>query len=219
MAYLPWVVFCAVVLPVMVKRGSVMFGISTYAEQDNFFTKLISQTNADGSPMFKQIEYSTICKKCFEKGIKNVCKHNKDKLPHWHDAEEYAILFKMMENNSDIAMREIGGISTDSSITSYFDPLKTSDLVLGVSIDGKTNYVVDLGKSMINTIFIAIDPCGGGKHSEYGLISCVFSQTQLIVRSFSFFFYFCFFFVCVCVCKIKRWNSTKDGLFPISGQL
>lgn len=189
MAYIPWMPFCSVILPVMVKKGSVMFGISTYAEQDNFFTKLIAQRAPDGTPMFRQIEYSTICKKCIEKGVRDVCKHRRGELPHWHDSEEYSILFKMMEKNSDIAMREIGGISADSSIQPFFNPRVTADLAMGQSVDGQVNYIKDMGNARADQIYISVDPCGEGSHSEYGLVSCTFRPGELIVSIFPLFLY------------------------------
>ncbi|MHA1684507.1 MAG: hypothetical protein ACTSUE_26450 [Promethearchaeota archaeon] len=190
----------------MVKKGSVMFGISTYAEQDNFFTQLIAQRSADGTPMFRQIEYSTICKKCIEKGIRDVCKHRRGELPHWHDAEEYSTLFKMMEKNSDIALREIGGISADSSIRPFFNPSTTADLAAGKSADGQINYVKNLGNARADRIYISVDPCGEGSHSEYGLISCTFSTGEMIVCIILFYFIL-LFFVVVVVVYVKRWRT------------
>jgi len=98
MAYIPKKPFAEVVLPIMVKKGSIMVGISTYGEPTNFFTKLLNYRAPDGSRMFRQIEYTTICKKCLAKGVKEVCKHRRGELPHWHDAGEYAQIFEMLKD-------------------------------------------------------------------------------------------------------------------------
>ncbi len=182
MAYIPWIPFVSVILPVMVKKGSVMFGISTYGSPDNFFTKLLSKRLPDGTPMFRQIEYSTICKKCLEKGVREVCKHRRGELPHWHDSEEYAQIFQMLKDDPDIALKELGGISVDSSIRPYFTPNTISDLSTGMSSDGQVCYVKDLGNARADRIYISVDPCGEGSYSEYGIVSCIFSDGELVVR-------------------------------------
>lgn len=165
-----------------------MFGISTYGAPDNFFTKLIAQKLPDGTPMFRQIEYATICKKCIEKGVREVCKHRRGELPHWHDAGEYSQIFKMLEGNQDTALREIGGISADSSIRNYFDSAFTNELANLKSSDGMVNFVSNLGNQKANVIYISVDPCGEGSYSEYGMISATFMNGEVIVSSFFFFF-------------------------------
>ncbi len=191
-----------------------MFGISTYSDTENFFTKLISQKSPDGTPMFRQIEYSTICPKCVEKGVREVCKHRRGELPHWHDSEEYAQLFQMMKKNSDIAMREIGGISADSSIQPFFSVSSTADLSSGVSADGQVVYVKDLENARADTIFISVDPCGEGSHSEYGIISCIFHSGELVVRTRFFFFYIYIYIVVSMAEDTTPWSLSSTARFP-----
>lgn len=181
MAYVPEKPFASVVLPIMVKKGSIMIGISTYGEPTNFFTKLLNHRSSDGKPMFRQIEYTTICKKCRAKGVKDVCKHRRGELPHWHDAGEYAQIFEMLKDNPDIAMKELGGISIDSSVKPYFNAESIHQLKSGQCKEEGIKFIRDLRGAEYRHVFIAVDPCGGGSYSEYAIGSAVFNSDEMIV--------------------------------------
>lgn len=166
-----------------------MIGISTYGEPTNFFTKLLALKAPDGTPMFRQIEYSTICKKCLEKGVKEVCKHRRGELPHWHDADEYAQLFQILKDDPDIALKELGGVSVDSSNQAFFDQdaLRQMDNEMNESDDNQ--FVVNMGNAHHKRVFISVDPCGEGTWSDYGVVSCVFNQGEIVVSTLFFFFH------------------------------
>lgn len=181
MAYVPHKPFAKVILPIMVKKGSIMIGISTYGEPNNFFTKLLSQKAPDGTPMFRQIEYSTICRRCLEKGVKKVCQHRRGELPHWHDEHEYEQIFEMLKDDPDIALMELGGVSADSSVQPYFSKHMLMELKRMKTNSG-INFIVDLKGRIFNTVYITIDPCGQGTHSDYAILSAVYSENEMIVR-------------------------------------
>lgn len=194
MAYVPKKPFAEVVLPIMVKKGSIMIGISTYGEPTNFFTKLLNYRAPDGSRMFRQIEYTTICKKCLAKGVKEVCKHRRGELPHWHDAGEYAQIFEMLKDDPDIAMKELGGVSVDSSVRPFFNAQRIQEIQSGVNTESGRSYTIDLKNAHQDTVFITVDPAGGGIYSEYAILSAVYTMDKMIVSftlsPFSFFFLF-----------------------------
>lgn len=158
-----------------------MIGISTYGEPNNFFTKLLSQKAPDGTPMFRQIEYSTICRRCLEKGVKKVCQHRRGELPHWHDEHEYEQIFEMLKDDPDIALMELGGVSADSSVQPYFPKHMLMELKRMKTNSG-INFIVNLKGKQFDTVYITIDPCGQGTHSDYGMLSAVYSENEMIVR-------------------------------------
>jgi len=158
-----------------------MIGISTYGEPTNFFTKLLNYRAPDGSRMFRQIEYTTICKKCLAKGVKEVCKHRRGELPHWHDAGEYAQIFEMLKDDPDIAMKELGGISVDSSVRPFFNAKRIQEIQSGVNAETGRPYTYDLRNAHQDTVFITVDPAGGGIYSEYALLSAVYTADKMIV--------------------------------------
>jgi len=184
MAYIPKKPFAEVVLPIMVKKGSIMVGISTYGEPTNFFTKLLNYRAPDGSRMFRQIEYTTICKKCLAKGVKEVCKHRRGELPHWHDAGEYAQIFEMLKDDPDIAMKELGGVSVDSSVRPFFSAQRIQEIQAGENPETGRPYTIDLRNAHQDTVFITVDPAGGGQYSEYALLSAVYTMDKMIVSIF-----------------------------------
>lgn len=161
-----------------------MIGISTYGEPNNFFTKLLNHRAPDGSRMFRQIEYTTICSKCREKGVKEVCKHRRGELPHWHDAGEYAQIFEMLKDDPDIAMKELGGVSVDSSVKPFFSASLIHEMQSGESNVGDIKYVTDLRNAHQDTVYVSVDPSGGGQYSEYAIVSAIFTMNTMVVRFF-----------------------------------
>ena len=205
MAYVPKKPFAEVVLPIMVKKGSIMIGISTYGEPNNFFTKLLNHRAPDGSRMFRQIEYTTICSKCREKGVKEVCKHRRGELPHWHDAGEYAQIFEMLKDDPDIAMKELGGVSVDSSVKPFFSASLIHEMQSGESNVGDIKYVTDLRNAHQDTVYVSVDPSGGGQYSEYAIVSAIFTMNTMVVR---------FFFLVKRLMYVRWYASSLYVAFP-----
>lgn len=180
-----------------------MIGISTYGDPTNFFTKLLNYRAADGSRMFRQIEYTTICKKCLAKGVKEVCKHRRGELPHWHDADEYAQIFEMLKDDQDIAMKELGGVSVDSSVKPFFNCQRIQEIQSGENMETGKSYTIDIKNAHQDFVFITVDPAGGGQYSEYALLSAVYTMDKMIVSNkkhiyFNFFFIY-LDYICVCL--------------------
>ena len=158
-AYIHEEVFKNLVLPLAIRENFVMVAISTVGNDTNHYSVLLNLRTPDGKRPFVVIQAIQACKSCIAKNKAVDCKHVKP--PPWHQARNKEFIRLLHGENQDDFLRETVGIIANSSRTHAFAPYMKSYLEsrpISFSVDPQT-------------IFIGIDPSGGGMRSHYAIVA------------------------------------------------
>lgn len=155
-------VFFQVVVPLLTVRHTAVLAISTPDDEFNYYTELLE------CGLFHTIKVGLICDPCMAKGIP--CNHMKKKLPSWKSAENHDKVLKIMKTQKTLAMREIGGeVITDRQFIfrKHIQDLHTSP---------RHNFTY-----APQVIHCVIDPSGGGKGSDWAIMSgCIDNGMRVV---------------------------------------
>lgn len=147
-------VFSEVVLPLLGVSNTALIAISTPLEEQNFFSQLLTAKKPNGSSLFKVLNITLMCEKCRAEK-KDECPHSAA-LPSWKSEARGELVKELMKGNRDMWLREQVGVVT-SKDTSAFDLASVDRAFLK---ENRTNLEVTVIQD--NTVYVAIDPSGGG---------------------------------------------------------
>tara|TARA_B100001142_G_C14324097_1_gene651608 strand:+ start:1535 stop:2419 length:885 start_codon:yes stop_codon:yes gene_type:complete len=113
--------------------------------------------------MFKAIQIQLACQACIEAEKAHECQHMNHLIPRWQDSDKHRRLKTIMSDRPDLINSELGGIAVGNNDQCFKVP--------------------DLKRMFENSIFIqiplsasffcTIDPCAGGEHSDFALVSFI----------------------------------------------
>ena len=109
-AFIPEGFIQKVVWPMAQKRGVVVLGISTSGGPTNYYTKLREMMSNAGTPLFRFITISRICKKCQESDHPEKCMHNLHLMPPWKSLDRFKLCEKLLTSSKNTIMREVLGL-------------------------------------------------------------------------------------------------------------
>jgi hypothetical protein len=168
-----------VVVPLLQIDITSLIGISTITDEYNFMTKYLEKKDKNGEPLFAVHRIYLACKRCREAGLAAQCNHNAYLLPQWSSPRKRKIINCIMEDQEDLLNREIGGIE-NALHEKAFPPSFIKDL------EERTPYIAK-DSIYYPQIFIAIDPNGAGKSSDFAITSMVrINGTFVIIGMESF---------------------------------
>jgi hypothetical protein len=156
-------VFFQVCAPLLTIRHTTVLAISTPDDEFNYYTELIE------SGLFHTIRIGLICNPCKE--ANNIqCKHMKRSMPQWKSEENQEKLMKIYKLRPELALREIGGlVKTDRQFI-------FSKYIKQLHEQPRHNF--QYSPQVIHTV---IDPSGGGKGSDWGIISGCIENGKRVV--------------------------------------
>jgi len=158
-----------VILPLCAVQDTVLIGISTPLDENNFYSMLLDMKKPNGDPLFNQLTISLLCDTCLAAGAMT-CPH-RNALPAWKSGERQEVIANIMAGDKAMYMRENLGIITRSD-NSAFDR---------ASIDRLYTRTFNLvGASAPPYVYVCIDPCGGGL-SAMALAACFFTPSNHLV--------------------------------------
>lgn len=169
-----------VIMPLLQLDRTAFIGISTVKESDNYFSKLQSLVNRDGTPFFNTLKFFNVCDECRKKGNTVDCEHHKHLLPHWISGskiDKVKYLYKQL-GATKIMEQEIGGIShsrvtrafRENLIRQAFDPVYNPP-IKRAELEGRPKIV-----------FISLDPTGGSATSSaLAMVSCIYDEGRPII--------------------------------------
>lgn len=160
-------VFTEVIVPLLGVKNTTLLAISTPLGDENYYSAMLKMKRPNGVPLFNTVEVRLMCQKCKEEG-KTECPHS-DGLPPWKTGDRQKLVQQLMENDKAMFMREQLGIVTSANSCAFHVP---SIHTLGC----ETNYVEDNEIKTPDTVYIVIDPCGGGA-SGMAIISGVVNNS------------------------------------------
>ena len=156
-----------VVLPTLARSGVAFIGISTLADPFNFWSQMLDLKDDDGTPVFKTIRYSLVCKDCAAAGLEDTCTHNYGDLPYWQDESQHNKLEKIMQDKCDTYLTETKGFQSNPNIRPAF-PVKVVERFM------KQEDIREI--PMRTCFFVSVDPAAGGNLSDYAIVSSVYTK-------------------------------------------
>jgi hypothetical protein len=109
-AYINKETFLEIVVPVLSLEDACLIGLSTKDKApSNFFNQLLK------NDYFYKHEISYICEPCLAKGVRKMCKHKLDSIPHWSSEGRVEMIQQLFgEENEDRFQRENLGVVEDT---------------------------------------------------------------------------------------------------------
>ena len=165
-AYIDERVFFQVVVALLEMLYSLLFAISTPADEYNYYSKLVRLVDPKtGKHVFNVIHKTLVCAKCRKNGLKDDCKHMKGARPAWKNENTDLIKLIMGTRTADFD-REIGAEITGAS-NSAFSPQLMNELKHAPRRTGPIK-----GSPII---YVGIDASGdtANENSEFAMVSVV----------------------------------------------
>jgi hypothetical protein len=179
MAQIPPEVLYEVVVPLHQIDITSVIGISTITTEDNFMTAYLNQKDNHGEPLFASKHIYLACKPCRRKGLAHKCNHNSHLLPDWSSPRKRKQINAIMRHQEEMLAREIGGVA--SSLHQKAFPMKYIKILKELP-----PYSFSDGYAYDN-VFVAIDPNGAGKSSDFAITSMIrFHGLYIVVGMESF---------------------------------
>ena len=146
-AYVAEETFLEIVVPVLSLEEVCFIALSTKDEKpSNFFNQLLK------SDFFYKYEICYVCEKCIKKGVRTICKHKMDSLPHWSSEGRVETIKKLFgAENEEKFMRENLGV-VEQAGPECFSERKIAQVL--------TNMRISFHRAP-RFFFIAVDPMAG----------------------------------------------------------
>ncbi len=163
-------VFFKIILPIWALNNCAILGISTAEGEFNYYSELMSLTKEDGTNMFRVLQIVLACRDCVKAGKGKSCKHMDALQPAWKSQRKLRELRAIYAADPELYARENQGLMETRTLfhfREYLPKLKKQPLYIF-----SRQFAVS---------YVAIDPHGGGKHSNYALASGVIDGAHLVV--------------------------------------
>ena len=141
--------------------------ISTLTTELNFYSKLISKVDPlTNTPMFRAIQIQLACAACIAAEKAHECQHMAHLIPRWQDSEKHRKLKTIMSDRADLINSELGGIAVGNNDQCFrlVDLKRMFENVIHMDVESGVPF------------FVTIDPCAGGEHSDFAMVSFVVSH-------------------------------------------
>ena len=141
--------------------------ISTLTTDMNFYSKLISKVDPlTNTKMFKAIQIQLACQSCINAEKAHLCTHMAHLIPRWQDGDKHRRLKTIMSDRPDLINSELGGVAIGNQDQCF----------RAVDLKRAFDEAVPMEIKMTTPFFVTIDPCAGGEHSDFALVTTVISH-------------------------------------------
>ena len=146
-----------------------VIGISTPQDEFNFYSKMFNIKGDSDETLFYTIRIGQSCQDCLNKRIK--CIHKIMRIPDWQPSQNREKVAKIMASDPELHAREAGG-----------DIVGTVQYVFEHHwLNSFYNRPLYTFQHHVQVLHIGIDPSGGGRSSEFVILSMAFENGQYIV--------------------------------------
>ena len=160
------------VAPILSVGNASLVAISTLTSEINFYTRLIKMLDpATGRPLFVCRCIELCCEACKENGRAHECNHLLHLVPRWQSEERHRKLKIMMQDRPDLIQSELAGLAFDS-LQQVF---RKADIAAMFEAEPPS-------LEMDTTIWMVIDPAGGGPQSDYAVVTICRYRGIITVR-------------------------------------
>lgn len=166
-------VFFEAIAPLMGNENVAVLGISTpNNDEGNYYSALLELERAPGDPLFRIINLEVACKACKEAGTPEQCEHKVELLPPWRTEERKDILKQVYKDHPELFAQENLGLQ-QSSKRFWFRPQWIEQF--------KSNTGYAEFPNRVDVLYSAVDPAGGGKPSDYAIVTTTFHRGRIVV--------------------------------------
>jgi hypothetical protein len=146
-AFVPEYLITGVLFPILPVRSTAFLAVTTFGvSPENFATEMSRKRK------FSTIEISLLCKPCYDKGVRDVCKHRAHLRPTWiNQAQQKLIREALGPEREEEFIREMVGMVVENNSQCFPTPL----------VNGVINSPRVTIKNDVDFLFVAIDPSGG----------------------------------------------------------
>lgn len=160
-AHLKTELFHQVIVPLLTVDHTALLAISSPGDELNYYSLLQDLKNQYGEPLFKNIKIGLSCQRCMDAEIEK-CTHSLKRLPAWKSEGRHELVRAIYAENQEAMKREAEGRIVSNRVFLY--PKKWVELFEAREAAG-TSY------NSNQLVHIAIDPSGGGRQSDYAIVS------------------------------------------------
>jgi hypothetical protein len=162
------------IAPPLKKRNTVFMGISSPSpDKTDLFNTLIEEKDDKGNYHFHTILIQLRCKECIDKNAR-YCEHLQKETPAWLNSKRDEVIKLFYKNDPQLFRSEIMGISSSLYRTCLWYE--------------RLNHCFNTNRRQItefvSVIFVFFDPSGGGKASNTGVTSLLYTQDNYLVVIF-----------------------------------
>ncbi|GBG28599.1 Hypothetical Protein FCC1311_048202 [Hondaea fermentalgiana] len=162
-----------VVTPLLQLDKTCLVGISTITGEFNYMTRYLEAKDKNGEALFHSRHFYLACKACMAAGKAASCSHNAYLLPNWSSARKRKIINALMADQEMILNQEIGGIASNVNQRAF-------PRALVQRLFEAPRWDID-ALAYYPHIFIAIDPNGAGRDSDFAITSMLRYDGKFIV--------------------------------------
>jgi len=156
--------FYNVIVPLLGVGNTVLLGIATPDNEFNFYSSLWDVRDPKGQLIFNTIDIDLSCKDCKKAGKAADCHHKIGLLPEWKSHTRFqAVEAIMKQHDANLYSRENLGANVSGTAWAFDrEDLRRFKDMPRVRV-----------LRPVPTVFVAVDPSGGGKASDYSVTSTV----------------------------------------------
>ena len=210
-------VFLETIAPLLGVEYTSLLGISTPMDENNQYSQMFDMKNQHGGNLFHTITIQLVCAACMANMDKDVmmnCPHKTTEVPPWkQNSERQDLVRALLATDPAMLLRETAGVANSSATYAFsHDAINEFE---------RRTFGNELASTYIDTVYVTIDPSGGG-HSCTAICSAFYtSSNTLVVRaplpSPSPSTIISVSICVVCVCLYNWWGcQKKSGLLICS---
>lgn len=158
----------------LVEKTAVM-AISSPSDEFNYYSTLLELKRPDGSYLFEQVRLGLACNTCMDNGEAGSCTHMSHIIPHWLSVARTELARVLYQADQASYAREVQG-RIASSHCYIFD----KQLLRGFRQREPYSFK---DPTRVRTIYVGIDPHGGGEVSDFAISSMCYVHGRKVVST------------------------------------
>jgi len=165
--------FVLQVAPLMLVEKTAVMAISSPSDEFNYYSTLLELRRPDGTFLFEQVRLGLACVTCMDNGEAASCTHMQHIIPHWLSVARTELAKVLYQADQASYAREVQG-RIASSHCFIFD----KQLLRG--FEKRTPFKFR-DNNRVRTIYVGVDPHGGGELSDFAIASICYDNGRKVV--------------------------------------
>lgn len=174
-AYINPKLFSKVAIPLMMMKNIAVIAISSPSDETNYCSQLANARNkVTGEKIFHTISIGVACENCQLYFPSQECPHVYKPLPDHRSSKNLIIAESLLGDDQDTIRQELYGEANSGSL--YMLRTEVRRFQLRMEENGPYDF-----KDSVQVLHTAIDPSGGGKASDWSIITMAKENGQHVI--------------------------------------
>jgi hypothetical protein len=181
-ASIPRDTFSAIVVPMLLRRGSSLLAISTVLGNDNVYSQMMDCMNMSMKPPEPYFLTVAVNLKCSQAGCPckgDLCWRTAHLIPAWHSVGLHDAARALLADSPAIRDRELMGQIADDGVPQYRSDLVDAAFLSSAPVQGG-HRGLGLGELPVSFVVISVDPSNCGS-SEYAVVSAAYTADKMVI--------------------------------------